>query len=212
MAPHYGVSMVFMLHISTLKVLCLRVQPLLTSIVYFLSDLYSHPINMKHFLPATDVTFSSYSPYLSHIYTDQPNQLTNLLTTIYHWVTFQLLRCRQKLFLLAAVSSASLSPSASSDILSPTVLLKVSNLDRERWRTAALLIGIYGPCGTLCTHLRDPRLFWFFFCFGFFFLDSKMYVSAAEISRQPQRTHRNCDVGWAAKYRTPVPIIRAVAL
>lgn len=77
----------------------LRVQPLLTFIViYFLSDLYSHSINMKHFLPAPDVTFSSYSPYLSHIYTDQPNQLTNLLTTIYHGVTFQLLRCRQTQF------------------------------------------------------------------------------------------------------------------
>lgn len=63
----------------------LRVQPLLTFIViYFLSYLYSHSINMKHFLPATDVTFSSYSPNLSHIYTNQPNRLTHLLPTIYH--------------------------------------------------------------------------------------------------------------------------------
>lgn len=200
MAPHYGGRIVFMLNIVVL-VFGSRGSVFDDFHFYLFLSYFSSPsIDMKNSLPFTNVAFSSYFCYLLRIYTDHPNRFTykhNHLSPI----TFRFFHhCRWTLFLLAAVSSVSLSPSTSSDILSPRLLLKVSNLDRELWRTALLLIR---PRRHTLYPLAWPSLVFFHL---------KMHVRTAKISRQPQHTHQSCDVRRAAKFCPPVPIIWAVAL
>lgn len=114
-----------------------------------------------------------------------------------HVAVFQPLPLR--LFLLSAVSSASLSPSASRDILSTrecqTLTENFDVLCSFWWESMAPAAHFVPTCVTLAC-----------------FFDLKIYVRPDELSRQPQHTHQSCDVERAAKYCPPVPIIWAIAL
>lgn len=116
----------------------------------------------------------------------------------HHVAVFPLLLLR--LFLLSAVSSASLSPSASRDILSArecqTLTENFDVLHSSWWESMAPAAHFVPNCVTLAC----------------FFFDLKMYVRPEEISRQPQHTRQSCYVERAAKYCPPVPIIWAIAL
>lgn len=160
------------------------------------SYLYSHFINWKHFIP-------TYSCYLSHIYTDQPNWWSNWQTTIYHCVTLLFFPpLLLKLFCWRLCPLPASLPPPAGIFCHPEFSLKCQTLTENFdvlhhfwWESTAPAAHFVATCVTLAC-----------------FFNLKMYVRPDEISRQPQHTHQGCDVERAAKYCPPVPIIWAIAL